>query len=142
MKIFRKAKQNLFNFLFLGLAGAYGFLPKLVMAATASTPANSAQTNCENFKTWFNGVFDWIRPEYCTAAGLATFAIQTIISFSGVVAALFLIVGGFLYLTSAGNEEQTEKGKKILVNSVIGLVVIILAYAIVSIIGSVLVVGK
>jgi hypothetical protein len=137
MKIFKKAKQNLFNLLFFASVGAYGFLQKLVLAAD-----DASKTNCDNFKKWFNGVFNWVPDKYCTAAGLATFAIQTIIQFSGVVAALFLIVGGFLYLTSAGNEEQTEKGKKILVNSVIGLVVIILAYAIVSIIGSVLVVGK
>jgi hypothetical protein len=141
MKILKKVKQNLFNILFSALAGVCLFLPKLVLAQT-----DQATTNCNNFQGKFNGAFSWITASnmknFCTAGGLAMFAIQTIISFSGVVAVMFLIVGGFFYLTSAGNEEQTEKGKKILINSVIGLVVIILAYAIVRIIGSVLVAGQ
>ena len=142
MKIFRKTKQYLVYILFLAMAGAFGFLPKLVFAASAPTPLDQSIVNCSNFQTWFNGVFDWVPNDYCTASGFATFAIKTLVGFSGVVAALFLIVGGFLYVTSAGNEEAAEKGKKILINSVIGLVVIILAYAIVSIIGSLLVAGK
>ena len=44
--------------------------------------------------------------------------------------------------TSAGNEEQSEKGKKILINSVIGLVVIILASAIVRIIAGLITGGQ
>jgi len=136
MNILKKVKQNFFKILFLGLAGACGLLPKLVLADDA------AITSCHNFKTQFLGAFNWVPDSYCTASGFAIFAIQTIVQFSGIVAILFLIAGGFFYLTSAGNEEQTEKGKKILINSVIGLVVIILAYAIVSIIGSILVAGK
>jgi uncharacterized membrane protein len=99
-------------------------------------------TNCKNFKDKFNGVFNWVPNDYCTASGIAVFVIRTLINFAGVVTVVFLIIGGFFYLTSAGNEEQSEKGKKIIINSIIGLVVIILAYAIVSIIGSVLTSGQ
>lgn len=41
-----------------------------------------------------------------------------------------IIVGGFLYLTSAGNEDRAERGKKVIEYSIIGLVVIALAYVI------------
>jgi len=37
--------------------------------------------------------------------------------------------GGFLWMTAAGNEQQIEKAKKILTSSVVGLVIVILAYA-------------
>jgi hypothetical protein len=141
MKIFKKIKQNLTYILFLALVGTYGLLPKLVLAAT-----DQATTNCTNFQSYFNGAFSWITSSniknFCTAGGLAIFAIQILINFSGVVAVLFLIVGGFFYLTSAGNEEQSEKGKKILINSVIGLVVIILASAIVRIIAGLITGGQ
>lgn len=43
-----------------------------------------------------------------------------------------IIVGGFVYLTSAGNEDRAERGKEIVTNSIIGLVVIILAFVIVQ----------
>jgi hypothetical protein len=45
-------------------------------------------------------------------------------------------------MTSAGNEEQAEKGRKILINSVIGLAVIIMSTAIVTIVASALTLGK
>lgn len=63
---------------------------------------------------------------------------KILLTFSGVIATLILIVGGFWYITSAGNEEQAEKGKKAIINAIIGLVVIILAYAIVTIISGTL----
>lgn len=136
MKILKKPQQNLYYLLFSALTGAWMLLPKFVLAAE-----DPGVTNCKNFKALFNGVFSWVPDSYCTASGLALFAIKTLISFSGVVAVLFLIVGGFFYLTSAGNEEQIEKGKKIIINSVIGLVVVMLAYAIVRIIGGLITSG-
>jgi hypothetical protein len=141
MEIVNKIKQNSFSIFFSALAGACLLLPKLVLADTPAT-TDTALTNCHNFKSQFYGAFDWVPDKYCTASGLAIFVIQTIISFSGVVAVLFLIVGGFFYLTSAGNEEQAEKGQKILTNAIIGLVVIVLAYALVAIIGSVVTAGQ
>jgi hypothetical protein len=48
------------------------------------------------------------------------------------VAVIYLIYGGFLYITSAGNEESAEKGKNAIVYSLIGIVVIVLSFVIVS----------
>ena len=75
----------------------------------------------------------------CTAADLIKFAIDGILLFAGSVAVLFIMVGGFWYLSSGGNEETAEKGRKTLMNSIIGLVVIIMAYAVVRVIANVLV---
>ena len=47
---------------------------------------------------------------------------------------MFVIIGGYQYLTSAGNEESAEKGQKTITNAVIGLVVIILAWVIINVI--------
>lgn len=48
------------------------------------------------------------------------------------VAVIYLIYGGFLYITSAGNEESAEKGKNAIVYSLIGIVIIVLSFVIVS----------
>jgi len=56
--------------------------------------------------------------------------------FAGTVAVIMLILGGYWLITSGGNEEQAEKGKKTITNFVLGLVVILMAYAIVTIIGN------
>jgi len=62
------------------------------------------------------------------------FIIMSALGVAGITAVLFLIYGGFRYITSAGNEEQAEAGKKAIQNSIIGLIVIILSYVIVIVI--------
>lgn len=52
------------------------------------------------------------------------------------VAVLFLIIGGFQYIVSAGNEEAAEKGKGTAVNALIGIVIIILSYVIVNVVAN------
>ncbi len=42
----------------------------------------------------------------------------------GSLALLFFVYGGFILLTSAGGQEQVTKGRAILVNSVIGLLIV------------------
>ncbi|MFA5991039.1 MAG: hypothetical protein WC794_02205 [Candidatus Doudnabacteria bacterium] len=77
-----------------------------------------------------------------TLVGLLLKIIQFLLTFAGVVAVGVLVIGGFWYITSAGNEEQAEKGQKAITNAIIGLVVVILAYTIVAIISSTLIADK
>jgi len=55
-----------------------------------------------------------------------------LITFVGPIMMLGLIAGAFLYVTAAGDEEKTGLAKKILLNSIIGVVVIYGAFALVS----------
>ncbi|HEX9503064.1 MAG TPA: hypothetical protein VF974_01945 [Patescibacteria group bacterium] len=50
---------------------------------------------------------------------------------AGLIAILLMVMGGFRYITSSGNEEMAESGKKTLEWSVLGLIVIILSYVLV-----------
>lgn len=54
------------------------------------------------------------------------------VSFVSPILMLAMVVGGVLYITSAGNEERTELAKKIILNSVIGIVIIYGSFALVS----------
>jgi hypothetical protein len=67
--------------------------------------------------------------------------IQTIINvllgLIGVVAVIMLIYGGFRYVLSAGNEKATSAAKDTILFAIIGIVVAVLAFAIVNfVIGS------
>lgn len=53
---------------------------------------------------------------------------------AAIIAVIFVIIGGFLYITSAGNEGQAGKGRTTMINALIGLVIIVLSYLIVSIV--------
>ncbi|MCQ2571069.1 MAG: pilin [Candidatus Saccharibacteria bacterium] len=50
----------------------------------------------------------------------------------GVVAVIFIIVGGVNYMTSQGDPGKIQKGKKTLISGIVGLIIVILAYAIVN----------
>jgi len=56
----------------------------------------------------------------------------------GAAAVLFLIIGGFRYITSAGNETQVEGAKNTMTYAIIGLVIVLLAYVIARTIDSLL----
>lgn len=66
---------------------------------------------------------------------LLYFLIENILlPLTGIIALLFVILGGFQYMTARGNEEQAESGKKTLTNAIIGLVIVILSYTIIAVI--------
>lgn len=50
-------------------------------------------------------------------------------NFLYLVAVLYGLYGGFLILTAAGDDDKVGKGKKVIINAVIGLVVIFLVGA-------------
>jgi hypothetical protein len=63
-------------------------------------------------------------------ATIVTFIFRTVIELAGGIFLVLLLFGGVTYMTSAGNEEGTEKGKKIMLNAFIGLIIILAAYAV------------
>lgn len=58
--------------------------------------------------------------------------INYVLAIVGIVALAYLVYGGFMYITSAGNEDKVEAAKQIIINAVIGIVVIGVAAAIVN----------
>jgi hypothetical protein len=59
--------------------------------------------------------------------------LKILLTFAGVAVVVAMVYGGYLYIMAAGNDEMAEKGKNALINSTIGLVIILLAYALVNI---------
>ncbi len=62
--------------------------------------------------------------------------INILLAVAGLVAVVFLIVGGFRYITAGGNEESAEAAKTTITNAIIGIVVIILSFVIVRVISN------
>jgi len=66
-------------------------------------------------------------PEVTAVAGKI---VGVVIGLSGFLLAIYLVYGGFLWMTSGGEEEKIKKAKGMITNAIIGLVIVILAYAI------------
>ncbi len=56
--------------------------------------------------------------------------IRVILGFTGSIALLLFVYGGFLWMTSTGNAEKITKGKNIFIWATIGLIVIFSSYTI------------
>lgn len=56
--------------------------------------------------------------------------IAVLLSVLGIVFVVLVVYAGFLYLTAAGDTEKVKKAKTLLTQSVLGLVIIVAAYAI------------
>jgi hypothetical protein len=56
--------------------------------------------------------------------------IQIFLGFLGLIAVSFIIYAGFLWMTAAGNEDKVDQAKKTLVSAIIGLLIILSAFAI------------
>ncbi|MBI4089835.1 MAG: hypothetical protein HY421_00365 [Candidatus Kerfeldbacteria bacterium] len=57
--------------------------------------------------------------------------VSWVLGMLALLAVVFIIYAGFVWMTAAGNEEKIERAKKIISSAVIGLVIVILAWAIV-----------
>ena len=60
--------------------------------------------------------------------------IDYLLYFAGIIAVVFVIIGGYKYMTSAGSDDQAKSGRKTLQNALIGLVIVILAYVLVNVV--------
>ena len=57
---------------------------------------------------------------------------QWILGISGSLALLAFIVGGIMFLTSAGSRERVDQAKKILSGAVIGLAIVFFSYTVIN----------
>ncbi len=67
-----------------------------------------------------------------TESELITSVTNWVLGITGAIAVLFIIYGGFRYITASGNQTQMEQAKNILIKAIIGLVIVLVAYVIVT----------
>ena len=78
-------------------------------------------------------------PCEANATAIIMRVIEVLLSIAGLLAVIFLIVGGFRYITAGGNEETAESAKKTIIIAIIGIVVVILSFVIVRVISNALI---
>ncbi|MEK7580570.1 MAG: hypothetical protein AAB465_03115 [Patescibacteria group bacterium] len=55
--------------------------------------------------------------------------INIVLGFLGLIAVVIIIIGGFMWMTSGGDEPKIKKAKDLILNGVIGLLIIVISYA-------------
>ncbi|MEK7067957.1 MAG: hypothetical protein AAB956_03090 [Patescibacteria group bacterium] len=67
-----------------------------------------------------------------TLQAMVVLVINGILGLLGIIFLVLVLYAGFLWMTAAGNEDQVGKAKNILTTSIIGIIIIVAAYAIVK----------
>lgn len=83
---------------------------------------------------------DLLSSDFGDSTGLGQSDLQTTIGslirvalgFLGVVAVVIILFGGFKWMTAGGNEEKVSEAKRLIIAGIIGLAIILSAYAIAS----------
>lgn len=76
--------------------------------------------------------------QYTSAIGLGTkdvrvtvaSIINVLLGLLGIIAVGIILIGGFKWMTAMGNTENVDKAKKLIFQGIIGLVIVLSAYAI------------
>lgn len=58
--------------------------------------------------------------------------INVALGFLGIIAVVIVLIGGFKYMVSGGNDEKTADARRLIVSGIIGLAIILSAWAITS----------
>lgn len=56
--------------------------------------------------------------------------VKIVIGFLGLIAVVIILIGGFQWMTSGGDEDKIKNARKLMTNGVIGLFIVVIAYAI------------
>ncbi|MBU4421767.1 pilin [Patescibacteria group bacterium] len=102
-------------------------LPHFVLAADTTKTVDLSKMMSD-----INPLKKYCKNGVCDPALLLGGIIKAALGIVGSIALLMFLYGGFLWLTSTGNEQKITKGKSVLVWAVIGLAVIFMSYAAVN----------
>jgi hypothetical protein len=61
---------------------------------------------------------------------IASAVIQVMLGFLGVIAVILILFGGFKWMTAAGNEDNIDQAKDLITAGVIGLLIVLAAFAV------------
>ena len=109
----------------------FSFLPNFCLAQT-----NTQDTDLPNLQD----AFTTVQTEVGNIAGYNTTTpdlydiisqvINTILSLIGIIFVILIVYSGIVWMTAGGDESYVTKAKKILKQSIIGLIIVLGAYAI------------
>jgi hypothetical protein len=111
----------------------------IVFAVSALAPhtAIAATDSCDKLRKQFEefGSKEIAElPAYCNVEVAYTKFINLALYAIGIVAVIMFIYGGYVYMTSGGNQERAKKGRSILTWAVVGLVVVLVAATLVNVV--------
>lgn len=123
------SKNKKINFLkaavFLPLLTILTFLPALAQAQPM-TPQQAGETGDQSEAFRQGAGYQ----EGLTIGGVVATVIKAALGFLGIIFVIIIIINGFKWMTAGGNEDKVKEAKDSIKNAIIGLIIVVAAYAI------------
>lgn len=110
------------NILVAGLFLVISCLALITEAKAALSPLNvefTRATSASDFSQLVGNFLKWI------------------LTVAGSLAMLIIIIGGVMYISSSGDEQKTVLSKKIVLGAIGGLILVLIAYSIITLLGGI-----
>jgi len=65
-----------------------------------------------------------------TVGGFIGIIVQALLQIIGVIFFILILYGGFKWMSASGEQKKIEEAQKVITHSIIGLIIVVLAYAI------------
>jgi hypothetical protein len=133
-----KAKQYKY-FIFTALLLAFFVLPLMGFAAGTGEALNGLRTTAD--KGFNNKVNDGSADVTGIITDLPTSigqVVGAVLAFIGVIFLILMIYAGFTWMMARGNQQDVQKAKDMIEAAIIGLIIVMAAYAITAYIGNIL----
>ncbi|MBT3230701.1 hypothetical protein HN358_02880 [Candidatus Uhrbacteria bacterium] len=110
-----------------------GYLKKLgalLAIGLLSVPMLAAPVHAQDISTELDSAA--LAAEFSDEPLAATIGdlIKVFLTLLGIILLVLVIYAGFLWMTAGGESDKTQKAKDIMINAVIGLIILLAAYAI------------
>lgn len=155
-RMIQKIKTGIISVLMVGVVSVSFAAATSSIAEAAPSKKTSIDATCNAYfltlPAWYNGLAGRTAGS-CTVVSptdlggnkgtqisrfiwlIALNALQMLLQIVAYLAVGFIIYGGFMYLTSAGRSDKITRGREMIQNAVIGLVISLLAVALVAYVG-------
>lgn len=117
------------------------FLPSLTFLAPAFAEAAGNPLDINNQKGFESGgdipaAFGQEANKPTDVRIIITNVVKVVLTFLATIFVVLIIFAGFKYMTAGGNDSQIDEAKKLIINAIIGLLIVLSAYAITAFISS------
>lgn len=113
LALFRRAVLTAIAF-FIGATAVFGL------------PALAQTTALDRLQRTSKGIYSTSKPQ--SLEQIIGGVIQTLLGIMGIVLLIYVIYGGYLWMTAQGDDQKVGKARKIISNTVVGIAIIFLAY--------------
>lgn len=119
-----------------------------IKASAAASECKKSSSSFLGFPTWYKYLQSSIDDkENCVfhnldltntpnaAAKILLAIVEILLRIAGIVSVIFVIWGGFIYMTSQGQPDRLKVGQSTILNALIGVIISVLAVVIVNVVG-------